>query len=226
MTRLAAFIFISISFVQHSFVHAAEVIAEDDVTIRQSNGNQGQGSLLLKHDSSSGSSSNRAAWFKFDLTGLDADSDASAEFEITFQTSGASGLFELEAFGLNSGFAGTTDWSEGTLAWASPPPGASSNLHSVSSDMTSLGTTNFTLSADSEVSFTITNLGDFIQTDNTLTLALFSNTYDGSPLAFYSKESAGAGQSPTLTYAVIPEPGSLMLMFSGLIGLYLLKRRS
>jgi len=118
-----------------------------------------------------------------------------------------------------------TDWLGSELSYDTAPGRMNTNsagLFIQTSEYTSLGTQTITpdnTSAGTGLTYSIGQLSDFLQPDNTLTIAFFGNTNTG-PVATFSSISSGTttgdtGTAPRLSFSQIPEPST----YTALLGL-------
>lgn len=205
------------------------------------------------------------SWVKFDLTGQNADSAASATFTVYFDTLGAGNGEDPDlvtaVHGLNTGYTPETDvngtgedefgtgWTESDFtsanhgsnagAWQLAPENDQGSSILFESQTTKIGTFDLDPNGDESPDFgsgtafsvTLDTLGDFIQSDNTVTLMLAGNAglhSNADSRRFFDRQDSDVGGNdyrPTLDFSVIPEPGTLGLLLLGGTGL-LRRRRS
>lgn len=208
----------------------------------------------------------RKAWVKFDLTGQNPDPDLGAMLRLVFKGSGTGDDppndpdWVTAVYGLNSGYSPDEsgdneldiDWTESdftdtpTTAWEEAPENDEGSDIGFESQATKIGT--FDIDTDNDGSITdekgnpysvsISTLGDFLQSDNSVTLMLAANesqSSGGDSRDFWRRTDGLVDHDdnpvtpqedarPTLQFTVIPEPTSLVLM--GLAGLLVLSRRA
>jgi len=161
------------------------------------------------------------AWIKFDLSGQNADADKSATFRVIHATTQYAPT--LRASGLDAGFTSPgggvlgTDWSDGTLTWNNAPANNKTSGSLLRSEATLIGSKSYTSAPTigTEVEFVISKLGDYLQSDNTVTIIMTSvgTSYDGR-FNFAASENT-TYDGPELDFHQVPEPGSICLLLSG-----------
>ncbi|MDF3130298.1 DNRLRE domain-containing protein [Kiritimatiellaeota bacterium B1221] len=218
---------------------AAIITTTDDGSIREGQATTVQDSgtgehLYVRKDNSGNNDNVRKAYFKFDLTGQNADLTASATFTttISYRSANQNGNRIFYFYGLDAGFTPTgtelgTDWDETALTWNNAP--ANDTVTDIDTGFDNTASLIYTASNqyNSDVgkvyTITIPTLGDYVQTDNTVTMMI--SWSDTTQYGFASKENSTVTYRPTLEFSQIPEPGSLVLMLIGACGLVFLRRR-
>tara|TARA_R100000027_G_scaffold29628_1_gene21550 strand:+ start:220 stop:912 length:693 start_codon:yes stop_codon:yes gene_type:complete len=171
-------------------------------------------------------SNDRIAYVKFDLSSvissIDTNQDATLNLtfnQVTNAGSGDTAEFTFDA--LSNVSPNNEDWLETTVTYNTRPTGTYINLGS-----------NYDWSYNaSNVSHSITfsNIADYIQTDNTITIKVFGPQLGdtGNNPSFHSKDSPTEAYHPTLVLAQVPEPAaaSLLLGVSVLTLIGLRRRR-
>lgn len=171
----------------------------------------------------------RTIYLKFDMSAATISDGIYANLALaTTGTAGAN--FSLSLFALNDGAAGF-NWTESTLTWNNSP-GLGTGLYELDASKTTF-VGDFTPLASGSASGTVistyfSNWQDYVQSDGTLTLiAVVSSQSDAGPsIAFHSSESSSSALRPELTFNNVPEPGRLMLLAVGAVGLFLRRRRA
>ncbi|WFB35404.1 DNRLRE domain-containing protein [Kiritimatiellota bacterium B12222] len=229
----------SLSLYMLSLASAAIITTSDDGYIREGQATTVQGGgvtedLRVRSDGSANNDNVRKAYLKFDLTGMNADLSQSATFNttISYRANIQNGNRIFYFYGLDAGFtpSGTelgTDWDETALTWNNAPANDSvTNIDRGFTDDASLiytASNQYGSAVGKEYNITIPTLGDYVQADNTLTLMIsWSDTVE---YGFGSKENSTEAYRPTLEFATIPEPGSVVLMLIGAAGLLIFRRR-
>jgi outer membrane lipoprotein-sorting protein len=172
----------------------------------------------------------RLGMFKFDLTDPDASASALVQFSVldADPTTTYAGSF----WALNAGWTATasklgTDWDEAALHYENAP-GMSTVVNGPDSTaMTQIGTFSVVSGTTPSIVVNIDQLSDYLQSDNTLTIAIFTSSQDGGNwLDWYSSETGSTETAPKATYVSIPEPSSYALLASmlGLISVMLRHR--
>ena len=183
--------------------------------------NQGGGgtSVGLKQATTAQANS-RTGFFKFNLAGVLPTAGDTATFTFSLGSS-ATADFGLRVFALKADVAGY-DWSEDTITWNSSPGLDSStdaNFFLDPADVTLLRSLDVISGspAGTKFSTTLADWDSFRQADATLTLILLAATQsNASPsLAVASSENGTVANRPTLT--IVPEPGSTLLLATGLM---------
>jgi hypothetical protein len=172
--------------------------------------------------SDNGASNRHKGYFLFNLsahTSTPGFADLPATFTVNFLGTG-SGTGTGQAFalrGLNSGFTGTTNWNESTVVPSTAPANADFSDFT-SGATTQIATRAFTLYTFSGAAdFTIGRIGDYLQSDGTLTLMLVGTTGNQNRNHFVgSSNNSTASLRPSLTF--VPEPSTFVLTaFSSLL---------
>lgn len=150
----------------------------------------------------------RKSYIHFDLSGVSYSSEASATFSVTCLASPAY-AGKLFVRGLNDGFtpgAGVlgTDWVETSLNWTNAPGNNVTHFYGFeSASTTAVGDQQMTAGSVTNglvLEFTINRLGDFVQSDGTLTLMMSS--YDGASgnICTIASSENGTYSGPTLFF--------------------------
>jgi len=163
------------------------------------------------------------SWIKFDLSGQNADADESATFRVVYTSTKYAPT--LRASGLDAGFTSPgggvlgTDWSETELTWNSAPANNTTSGSLLRSEATLIGSKSYTSAPTigTEVEFEISKLGDYLQSDNTVTIIMTSvGSVDATNDRFnFAARDHATYDGPELDFAQIPEPGSICLLLSG-----------
>lgn len=124
-------------------------------------------------------------------------------------------------YGLNSGFSGTTSWNESTVISTSAPGNADFNGFTTgSTQLATLEGKGYDF--DEAVDFTIANIGDYVQSDGTVTLMFVGATTGDRNHYVGSRNNEDTDLRPTLT--VIPEPSTALLSVIGVFALFRRRR--
>lgn len=191
--------------------------------------------LLVRRDNDANNNNVRKAYFQFDLTGLNADLNASATFTTTISSRSANqnGNRTFYFYGLDAGYVASggelgTDWDETALTWNNAP--ANDRVTNIDTGFTDAASLIYAASGqyNSDVgkvyNINIANLADYVQTDNTITLMI--SWSDTTQYGFASKENSIEAYRPTLEFStVIPEVSSFALITALCSGSLIVTRR-
>lgn len=172
----------------------------------------------------------RIGMFRFDLVEPDASASALVQFSVldADHTTTYYGSF----WALNAGWTASagklgTDWDETALHYENAP-GMSTVVNGPDSTaMTQIGTFSVVSGTTPTLEIAIDQLSDYLQSDNTLTIAIFTTGQDGGNwLDWHSSETGTLQTAPKAKYVSIPERSSCAL-FAGMLGLtsVMLRRR-
>ena len=203
--------------------------------------------LRVKNEADTSGGFNRKTYLRFDISGRPAGPITGGQLDIslldpvsTAGTNGGNLTWNFNVYGLNDGAAGQ-NWIEsggGSITWNNAPanvvatgPGFGNG---VTGDATFLGLLSPSIvgrgSNGATYSLTSPALDTFLNNDSDgLTTFIITRVepQDGSNTVvhvFSSGEDAGAA-NPTLSFDVIPEPGTASLLGLGLVGLLARRRR-
>lgn len=176
----------------------------------------------------------RLGMFKFDLTNPDGSASALVEFAVFDADTTSADSYSGSFWALDAGWTATgsklgTDWDETAIHYSNAPGMSTTTDGPDSSAMTQLGTFSVTGGTTPTFDVSISLLSDFLQSDNTVTIAIFTSSQSGTGdnwLDWFSSETGSATTAPQLTYTVVPEPSSFGLL-AGMLGLtwVMLRRR-
>lgn len=215
-------------------VQAVTIVASDDNYVLNSSSNSVQdssGSLVVKR----ASNNIRKSWLKFDLTGQNVDFTQPGTVTLTLAgNSSDSANFRIALYALDYTGATAPTWTEDSITWNNAPGNdtGGSGVNDLESGETTLlsetGTIAASTPAGTQYQFVISDLSEFLQSDNTITTIVISSSQSnaGPSLALASSENATEAWRPTLTFSQIPEPSAAMLIgLTGFIGVSLRLRR-
>lgn len=223
-----------------SISHGLTITTSDDGYIREGQSTTVQDGgisedLYVRRDNAANNDHVRKAYFKFDLTGLNADLSAAATFTptISYRSANQNGNRTFYFYGLNAGFTAPTgelgtDWDETALTWSNAPGNDRTTNIDTGFDATTTSliyTASNQYNSDVGKSYTITisELGDYVQADNTVTLMI--SWTDTTQYGFGSKENSTISYRPTLEFTQIPEPSAAALLIGLGASLLVTRRR-
>ncbi|MGE9267621.1 MAG: DNRLRE domain-containing protein [Verrucomicrobiales bacterium] len=230
MTKTSALILLSAA-----SLPAATIITSHDGFIREGQATVVQDGgtgvdLALRSDNSANNDNVRKVYFKFDLSGFNADLNSSATFTTTISSRSANqnGNRAFYFYGLNAGFTATggelgSDWTETALTWNNAPgndrtTNVDSGFNPATTTLIQTNDNQYNSNVGKVYTITIANLGDFVQADNTVTL--MASWSDTTEYAFASRENTTVAYHPSLEFNTIPEPTTLVsALVGGLLGL-------
>ncbi|MBT63034.1 MAG: hypothetical protein CML13_07460 [Puniceicoccaceae bacterium] len=191
--------------------------------------------LYVRKDNSGNNDHVRKAYYKFDLTGLNADLSAAATFTptISYRSANQNGNRTFYFYGLNAGFTAPTgelgtDWDETALTWSNAPgndrtTNIDTGFDAATTSLLYTASNQYNSDIGKSYTITISELGDYVQADNTVTLMI--SWTDTTQYGFGSKENSTISYRPTLEFSQIPEPNAAALLMGLGASLLITRRR-
>lgn len=151
----------------------------------------------------------RKSWIRFDLSGQFYFTNAPARFDVTYVDSpsyaGRVNIYVLEAgfTPASSNILGTS-WSESDIDWFNAPGNYTNSpyaLLSADTDVkyTQWHTNNVTITNGDIISVTLTNLAEYLQSDETVTFIMSSYDYAIGTRGYFASSENTNFSGPTLT---------------------------
>lgn len=161
---------------------------------------------------------NGKSYARFTFTGMTPDPEMPAQLTVTVVSGSGDGGTgrHLSFYGLNAGFVSGgsvlgADWSESALTWNNAPANQT-GAYEFTADATALLVDKWVLySAGTTCDITIPRLGDYIQSDGSVTIMIAPRaTFDEREVSLASSENA-TYPGPTLTFTMLPR-GTMLIV--------------